>query len=85
MIRILLSIQEARTLANQAYDAWKVWSKASQEQVDRVCAAMAEAAFNAADRLGQMAHEETGYGVAAHKRLKNEFAREIGLGKHPGY
>jgi acetaldehyde dehydrogenase (acetylating) len=25
-------------------------------------------------RLGQMAHEETGYGVADHKRLKNEFA-----------
>jgi len=70
----LLSIQEARTLASRAYDAWKVWSKASQEQVDRVCAAMANAAFNAADRLGQLAHDETGYGVAAHKRLKNEFA-----------
>ena len=70
----LLSIQEARTLASRAYDAWKVWSKASQEQVDRVCAAMASAAFNAADRLGQLAQEETGYGVAAHKRLKNEFA-----------
>ena len=70
----LLSIQEARTLASRAYDAWKVWSKASQEQVDRVCAAMASAAYNAADRLGQLAQEETGYGVAAHKRLKNEFA-----------
>jgi len=70
----LASIQEARTLATQAFEAWKVWSKASQEQVDRVCAAMAEAAFNAADRLGQLAHDETGYGVASHKRLKNEFA-----------
>ncbi|RXL85040.1 acetaldehyde dehydrogenase, partial [Citrobacter sp. AAK_AS5] len=44
--------------------------------VDRVCSAMAAAAFNAAERLGQMAHEETGYGVAAHKRLKNEFAAQ---------
>lgn len=70
----LASIHEARTLATQAFEAWKVWSKASQEQVDRVCAAMAEAAFNAADRLGQLAHDETGYGVASHKRLKNEFA-----------
>jgi len=70
----LVSIQEARTLASQAYDAWKVWSKESQEQVDRVCSAMAAAAFNAADRLGRLAHEETGYGVADHKRLKNEFA-----------
>lgn len=70
----LVSIQEARTLASQAYDAWKVWSKASQEQVDRVCAAMSAAAFIAAERLGQMAHEETGYGWPEHKRLKNEFA-----------
>ena len=67
-------MQEARTLASRAFEAWKVWSKASQQDVDRVCAAMAAAAFNAADRLGQLAHEETGYGVPAHKRLKNEFA-----------
>jgi acetaldehyde dehydrogenase (acetylating) len=72
----LLSIQEARTLSNQAFNAWKVWAKASQEEVDRVCSAMAVAAFNAAGRLGQMAYEETGYGVAAHKRLKNEFAAQ---------
>lgn len=70
----LLSIQEARDLTSRAFDAWKVWAKASQEQVDRVCAAMADAAYNASERLGQMAHEETGYGVPAHKRLKNEFA-----------
>lgn len=70
----LLSMQEARTLVNQAYAAWQVWAKASQEQVDRVCAAMAQAAFDASERLGRMAHEETGYGFAAHKKLKNEFA-----------
>jgi acetaldehyde dehydrogenase (acetylating) len=70
----LLSIQEARTLAAQAFEAWKIWSKASQEQVDRVCAAMSQAAFDAAERLGRMAHEETGYGSTAHKKLKNEFA-----------
>jgi acetaldehyde dehydrogenase (acetylating) len=70
----LASIQEARDLTVQANEAWKVWSKASQEQVDRVCAAMAEAAFTAAERLGRMAQEETGYGVVAHKKLKNEFA-----------
>lgn len=70
----LVSVQEARELARQAYDAWKIWAKASQEQVDRVCSAMANAAFNAADRLGRMAHDETGYGIEDHKRLKNEFA-----------
>ncbi len=70
----LLSIQEARTLVTDAYAAWKVWSKVSQEQVDRVCAAMADAAFGAAERLGRMAYEETGFGVPLHKKLKNEFA-----------
>ena len=72
----LASIQEARDLASSAYQAWQVWAKASQEQVDRVCAAMSAAAFNAAERLGQLAHDETGYGVVAHKRLKNEFAAQ---------
>lgn len=70
----LLSIQEARDLTSQAYEAWKVWSHASQEQVDKVCAAMAEAAFAASERLARLAHEETGYGVVDHKKLKNEFA-----------
>jgi acetaldehyde dehydrogenase (acetylating) len=70
----LLSIQEARDLTVQAYEAWKVWSHVSQEQVDKVCAAMAEAAYAASERLARMAHEETGYGVVDHKKLKNEFA-----------
>ncbi len=70
----LLSIQEARTLAANAHAAQKVWAKASQEQVDRVCAAMAEAAFQASERLGRMASEETGYGYPEHKKIKNEFA-----------
>jgi acetaldehyde dehydrogenase (acetylating) len=70
----LLSIQEARDLTVQAYEAWKVWSHASQEQVDKVCAAMAEAAYAASERLARLAHEETGYGVVDHKKLKNEFA-----------
>jgi acetaldehyde dehydrogenase (acetylating) len=69
----LLSIQEARDLANAAHEAWKAWSQASQAEVDRVCAAMAEAGYHASERLGRMAQEETGYGVAAHKKLKNEF------------
>ena len=70
----LQSIQEARDLAAKAFEAWKIWSTASQEQVDRVCAAMAEAALAAAERLGIQAHEETGYGISEHKHLKNEFA-----------
>ncbi len=70
----LRSIQEARDLVSQAFEAWKKWSTASQEQVDRVCAAMAQAAFAASEKLGRQAHEETGYGVPEHKRLKNELS-----------
>lgn len=70
----LQSIQEARDLTIKAFNAWKIWSVASQKQVDQVCAAMAEAALAASERLGIQAHEETGYGVSEHKRLKNEFA-----------
>jgi acetaldehyde dehydrogenase (acetylating) len=69
----LASIQEGRDLANQAYAAWQEWKHASQEQVDRICAAMAEAGYQASERLGRLAQEETGYGVALHKKLKNQF------------
>jgi acetaldehyde dehydrogenase (acetylating) len=71
MDKDLASIQEAREIINTASEAWKVWSHATQADVDRVCEAMAEAGLHASERLGVMAHEETGYGVAAHKKLKN--------------
>jgi acetaldehyde dehydrogenase (acetylating) len=35
---------------------------------------MAEAAYGAAERLGRMAAEETGFGVPEHKKIKNQFA-----------
>jgi acetaldehyde dehydrogenase (acetylating) len=71
----LSSIQEARQLAQEAHEAWQSWSHVSQAEVDRVCAAMAEAGYQAAERLGRLAQEETGFGVAAHKTLKNRLAR----------
>ncbi len=73
MDKDLSSIQEARDAVTRAYDAWKLWSRASQIEVDRVCAAMADAGYQASERLGRLAQEETGYGIAAHKKLKNEF------------
>ncbi|MDX1520875.1 MAG: aldehyde dehydrogenase family protein, partial [Anaerolineae bacterium] len=68
----LHSMQEARTLAAAAYEAQQAFFHFSQEQVDRVCAAMAEAAYRESARLGRMASEETGYGVPEHKTLKNQ-------------
>lgn len=73
----LLSIQEARDLADAAYQAQLIWKHATQAEVDRVCAAMADAAFAASALLGQMAHDETGYGVPAHKKLKNELGSRV--------
>lgn len=73
----LASIQEARDTVAMAYEAWKTWNRASQAEVDRVCSAMAEAGYQASERLGRLAQEETGYGVAMHKKLKNEFASRL--------
>jgi acetaldehyde dehydrogenase (acetylating) len=73
----LLSIQEARTLATAARDAQRQFIHASQAEVDRICQAMSEAAYAAAERLGRMAAEETGYGVPEHKTLKNILSSKI--------
>ena len=73
----LQSIQEARTAAVTAREAQKQFAHASQAEVDRICAAMAEAAHANAERLGRMASDETGYGVPEHKTLKNILASKI--------
>ena len=73
----LVSIQEARTLALAAQAAQERWARATQAEVDRVCAAMAEAGAAAAAELGRLAVQETGYGVAAHKTLKNQLCSTL--------
>lgn len=70
----LRSIQQARQMVTAAREAQQIWGTASQAEIDRVCQAMAEAAYGAAERLGRMAAEETGYGVPEHKKIKNQFA-----------
>jgi acetaldehyde dehydrogenase (acetylating) len=73
----LQSIQEARSLVVAAREAQRQFVHASQAEVDRICAAMAEAAYGAAERLGRLATEETGYGVPEHKTLKNVLSSKI--------
>lgn len=70
----LRSIQQARDLAVKAREAQRAFQFAAQEDVDRICAAMAEAGTREAARLGRLAHDETGFGDPDHKRIKNEFA-----------
>ena len=70
----LSSIQEVRELLRAAKEAQLEFHGYSQEQVDRVAHAMAEAGFADASRLGRLACEETGFGRPEDKKAKNEFA-----------
>ena len=70
----LRSIQQARRLVEHCRSAQRQFADASAKNVEMICEAMAEAAFKDADRLAQLAHEETGYGVAADKVVKNRHA-----------
>src|SRR3989338_8583329 len=70
----LQSLQEARDLVERAKEAQKAFRLITQDQVDAVVKAMVDAGFSAAERLGRLAHEETGFGKPEDKRKKNEFA-----------
>lgn len=70
----LVSVQQARQAAEAAYEAEQVLKDFSQEQVDAVVAAMAEAARSQARRLAELAVEETGYGKVEDKVVKNLFS-----------
>jgi acetaldehyde dehydrogenase (acetylating) len=67
----LLSLQEVRTKVDKAYAAWQKFRAFSQEQVDAIVERMAAAARANARRLAEMAVEETGYGNAKDKYIKN--------------
>jgi acetaldehyde dehydrogenase (acetylating) len=73
----LQAIQEARTLVAQVSAAQKELAKFSQEKIDAIVAAMAQAAHREAERLARMAYEETGYGNVGDKTLKNLFSSDI--------
>ena len=70
----LQSIQEMRDLVQKAKQAQLEFRAYDQARVDRIVKAMADAGYDAAERLGRMAHEETGFGKPEDKRKKNEFA-----------
>src|SRR5579883_1484905 len=72
----LTSVQEARDAVEAAHAAQQVLATFDQAKVDRICAAMAQAALREAARLGAMAVEETGFGIPDDKREKNRFAAE---------
>ncbi len=72
--RDLVSIQEARTLAQRAKRAAAPLADLTQEQIDRLIDEMAGAARPRAEEFARLAVEETGYGVVADKIQKNLFS-----------
>ena len=70
----LASISEARALARAARQAQSALAEFSQDQIDAIVTAMAEAVTSQAEALALLAVEETGYGVVADKVQKNLFS-----------
>ncbi|HEU4388779.1 MAG TPA: aldehyde dehydrogenase family protein, partial [Blastocatellia bacterium] len=71
------SIDQAHSLVERAAHAQKTLATLSQEKTDEIVGAMARAALAESNRLGELAHQETGYGSAADKAVKNRFSAEI--------
>lgn len=72
----LLSIQEARSLVRGARKALADYASLGQERVDAIIKAVADAAAAKAEHLARLAVEETGFGKAEDKKLKNILASE---------
>ncbi|MGG5343803.1 acetaldehyde dehydrogenase (acetylating) [Enterococcus sp. AZ192] len=73
----LASIQEVRNLLTEAKAAQESLAKMSQEQIDRICEAIAVSAYEAREKLAKMAHQETGFGIWQDKVVKNSFASKF--------
>jgi len=70
----LESIAQARALAVAARQAQSLLAELSQEQIDAIVTAMADAVTPQAEALARLAVDETSYGVVADKVQKNLFA-----------
>ena len=73
----LISIQEVRNLVRRSKVAQKQLSKMSQEQINKIVKAVADAAYANATKLAKMANEETGFGKWEDKVVKNTFASQM--------
>ncbi len=73
----LISVQQARDLVEAAHRAQAEVARFDQAKIDRICDAMAQAALRDSPRVAALAVEETGYGIAEDKQVKNQFSAEI--------
>jgi len=72
----LLSIQEARILAENAREAQKKLAAFSQEKLDVIVERMAQEIDKHACELAKMSSDETDYGIWQDKYIKNRFVCE---------
>lgn len=72
----LLSIQEARILAENAFEAQQKLATFSQEKLDEIVERMAEEISHHVRELAVMSADETDYGKWQDKYIKNRFACE---------
>ncbi len=69
----LLSVQESRELVKKAFEAQQEYRHFSQEDVDKIVKAMADAGYKESERLAKMAADESGFGKWEDKLVKNQF------------
>ncbi len=69
----LRSIASARRTAERAWDAYLSFRGANAATIDQMVETMSRSVEIEAERLGQMAVDETGHGNAPDKRIKNLF------------
>lgn len=78
MIEQILTEQDAQNEVHKkvqlAYDAQLQYAQFTQQQVDKIVKAVANAALAKSEELAALAVSETGMGVVAHKKMKNEVA-----------
>jgi len=70
-------VQKIDELVANARKAADIMREMTQEQVDKICAAMDAASVANEVKLAEMAVEETGIGRADHKAIKNHLGAHI--------
>ena len=77
----LLSLQEARYLTEKAYQASRQFLTFTQEQVDSIIDAMAQAATAAAQELARLAEQEDWGGEVHVYDQQDEMDWSLGIGR----
>ncbi|TPG68155.1 acetaldehyde dehydrogenase (acetylating) [Brevibacillus laterosporus] len=73
----LLSVQEVRNLIKKSKNAQYALSQMSQEHIDAIVKAVANAGVANAESLAKIAVEETGFGIREDKVIKNLFGSKV--------